>query len=128
MPDIAGHELDLYSSGSCLVFMRAELAAFGLEPPSDSSLKLEVLAGTDSTGKVYRPYKVLGDVLSRVINTTHLNSGEGAQFREANLTIDGWYAEQGAIDAALGLTVPSAPSRYPPKRGSVVLHQIARYD
>lgn len=133
MPDIAGHELDLRSSGSCLVFMRAELAAFGLEPSTDSSLKLEISAGKGVGGEtIYRPYKVLGDVLSRVINTTHVNEGSGpaasGKFRSAQLTIDGWFLQQSEIDAALNLTVPSAPSRYPLKRGSVSLKTVTVYD
>lgn len=121
MFDFTEHDLDLTDMDSVLAFVGTELQPFDLLTPTDTTLKLASSAGKTAENPsvpVYRPYAVLADILSRVINTTHLNEGEGAAFRDADKTIAGWRSEQIALDAALGLSVPSAPSSDPFRWGS----------
>lgn len=94
----------------CETFIAASLEPFGLEPPSDTAVKLAVEAGTGKDGAVvYRPYLRMAALLGRAKNDKHLNEGEGAKLRDADKTIRDWLAEQISLDAALGLTLPPAP-------------------
>lgn len=127
MPDT--FELDLSSPTSCYGFIRDELSAYSVLPPKDTLLRLELSAGTDPAGnKVLRPYKLIGDVLSRTINQKHLNEGEGAKLRDADKTIASWYQEQRALDVALGLTVPPEPGTGVRSKGSFTVRTMTVYD
>jgi hypothetical protein len=111
--------VDYSNRSSCLVFIRDSLEPWGIVPPADTEVKLEVESGKDLDGvRVYRPYKRLASLLARAKNTKHVNAGkDGAKFRDADKTVATWLIEQGELDAALSLTLPIAPQS-PTRRSS----------
>lgn len=121
MFDFTEHQLDLTDLDSVLAFVGTELQPFNISVPTDTTLKLASSAGKtpdDPITPVYRPYAVMADVLDRAKNTRHLNSGEGAVFRDAERVIQAWRAEQRSLDTALGLSVPASASSGPSRQGS----------
>lgn len=125
-------EVDLTSDTSCLLFIQAELEPFGLQAPRDTRLKLSLEAGKQGETTVHRPYIRLAAILERAVNTTHVNEGKGAAsaavFRDADKTITGWRSEQAQIDAALGLTLPAAPSTGVPSKGSYTVRTLTSWE
>lgn len=111
--DYAAFELDPTDIEKCLTFIAAELEPFGLGVPSDTKFRLTLEAGKDGDDVLhYRPYGRLAAILSRAINTTHVNVGAGAAssatFRDADKTIATWREEQRELDRLMGFT--SAPT------------------
>ncbi len=128
--DYSDYEVDYSSPDSCLDFITDELAPWGLEPGSDVLARLDLEAGTDPQGtKVFRPYLRMALILSRVINTTHLNEGDSpaasGKFRNAERTIQGWLTDQRQMDVALSLIVP--PTGRPKGRGTTFSRIVASF-
>lgn len=112
--DYTKFEVDYSSAGSCLVFIREELAPYPtVTVGSDTLAQLDLESGTDPQGvRVHRPYARMAALLARAKNEAHMNKGKGGfELRHANETIREWRAEQQRIDAALSLTVPPTGER-----------------
>lgn len=104
--------VDFSDRESCLTFVEDSLSPYGLDVPTDAAVTLELNSGIDQDGvRVYRPYVYMASVLSRAVNTTHLNRGSAGpvsgDFRDADKTIAAWLAEQAAKDAGFGLALPN---------------------
>ena len=76
--------------------------------PDDLETLLEVSAGRDANDEpVYRPYMVASLLLARMSHDDLLlKAKDGVTFGDPKATIAGWRVMQGALDRALGLTVP----------------------
>ena len=96
--------LDYSDLSACAAFVSDQT---GLEP-DDLETLLEVSAGTKGEAIYGRPYLVAAMLLGRVAHDDLLlKAKDGVTFSNPEATIKGWLAMQGALDAALGLTIPS---------------------
>lgn len=97
--------LDYGNLSACASFVTDQTT---LEP-DDLETLLEASAGKGADGKsIYRPYLVAALLLARMSHDDLLlKAKDGITFGDPAATIAGWRAMQTALDAALGLTIPS---------------------